>query len=685
MYYNTSAMKKLFRSLITIALSAPLLSGCSLFSDLPEETKEVSKLELRDYTASAELNSKYTFDGKVYVLYKDNTEKEVTQYAVPRDVDTSTVGEKDLRVDYETKSMIYYTVAKVTVYDPNQKKELEKISISDYTKTVEKGATYVFDGVVKAKYKGMDEELTVKNSECVVSTVNTSKTGTQSFTVSFSNKFVNDNNVEQTVTKVASGTVTVVSSLKTISVSDLTVGVGRKKSVSPTFNPTDATNKDFTATSSDESIAKIETSGDTTYVVGQKIGKTKVTVTAKSDSKITATFNVEVTEIQQDDWTILMYMCGADLESDSKQGGAATEDLQEIASVAGKPDDVNFVVQAGGASSWKTTYSSVISASKRNRFHLENKSFKSDSQDSKVNMGLQSSLQDFLTWGINTYPADHIGLIFWNHGGAMEGCCFDEQFSNDGLTPSEVAAAIKGAKDTTGYSEKFEFIGYDCCLMQVQDIAGLNAQYAKYQVAAEESEWGYGWTYDGWVDDLFAKKSTENILKAIVDTFKSETTAGYNQWNETNDQTLSYLDLSKWSAYETAWEDMASTLATIVNSSSKWNTLQTLLNSCQRFGASSDGWNTVYPYDVFDVGSFCSKMKASSTYSSNSTLVSKITAVQSAYSNLVGYEWHGTGSSGATGLSLFAPVSGYSEQSTYSPSSTTLTNWRNLCITYGTW
>ena len=382
-----------------------------------------------------------------------------------------------------------------------------------------------------------------------------------------------------------------------------------------------------------------------------------------------------------------MYVCGADLESDyaSSNEGAATDDLYEIAQISGQPDDVNVVVQAGGASKWSSRYSSVINKDKRNRFHLQNRSYVKDSQDNKVNMGLASSLQDFIEWGLETYPAENVGLILWNHGGAMGGCCYDEQFSNDGLTPSEVKSAIKAARSTLGMTEKFEFIGYDCCLMQVQDIAGLNSEYAKYQIASEESEWGDGWEYTAWIDDLFQKKSTTNILKAIVDGFNSSTTSGYSGSGYTNDQTLSYLDLSKWAAYETAWEDMSSTLSTIITSTSKWSTFESLLNSCQRFGG-SDGWSgTIYSFDVFDAGHFLTKIKTNNNYKNNSELMSKVDTAKAAYSDLVAYEWHGSGSPNASGLSLFAPVSGYSSQSEYTTSSTPFTVWRQICINYGTW
>lgn len=837
-------MKKLYRSLLTIAISAPLLSGCDFFSqsDFPVETKKIETLSLRDYTKVVLQNQNYEYDGKVFVIYADETEKEVTSYCTFGAVDTTTLGEKSFKVSYETTSKIYSKLGKVTVVDSIS---LESIEITDYTSTVKVNETYTFDGKVTATYNdgttvditnkavistidtssvgekilvvsftdgsvtkstqtaitvtreltgisisgyknafekdqtfsftgkvyaeysdnskedvtnsaiidssavdmstlgeydlkatytkdGQTFEATVKISvtahipvlqsiaasnysttvdkgetyvfngkvmahfdvgddvdvtaTCVFGTISTSSSGTKSLSISYTDP--NNSSIKKTI----SVNITVISHVTGVSVdvASLNVAVGKSNTFTPTVSPNDASNKGVTVTSSNSNIAKVgsstATSGKTVTVTGVAVGTATITVASVDDPTKTASVTVNVSEVANDEWTILMYVCGADLESASgSDGGQATADLQEIASVNGQPDDVNVVVQAGGAKSWKN-YTSVINKDYANRFHLKNKTYVKDEQITKANMGLASTLESFLTWGIETYPAENYGLIFWNHGGAMTGCCFDEQYSDDPITPAEASQAIKAAKAATGLTDKFEFIGYDCCLMQVQDIAGLNSEYAKYQVASEESEWGYGWTYDGWIDDLFAKKSTTTILKAIVDSFKSETTSVYGSGSN-NDQTLSYLDLSKWSAYETAWENMASTLSGVVNSSSKWNTLASLLNSCQRYGATEiDYWGTIgYPFDVFDVGSFCTKMKASSTYKSNTTLMNNIASVESAYSELVAYEWHGGGSSGSTGLTLFAPVSGYSATSDYSASQTTLSNWRNICINYGSW
>ena len=638
-------------------------------------TNELVDIGISGYQSTYQIDEQFTFTGKVIAYYNDNIQKDVTSLAtITHNVDTSKSGSYSLNALYEEDGITKEASVEITVAE--QLPTLESIAASGYTTTVDKNGTYVFDGTVMATFDNGD--VVDVTTDCTYPNLITTSKGTKNYKITYSDPYHEGNKKTTTIQ------IEVISRVTGISVaSTLSLGVGITKALNASVTPSDANNKGLTYVTGNDKVATVDSSGN---VYGVAVGNTIVTITSQDVPSISEEVAISVSAIDYATWTILLYVCGADLESDSKQGGAATEDLQEIASVSGQPSDVNIVVQAGGAKSWKSTYSSVISKDYCNRFHLKNKSYVKDSQTAKVNMGLQSSLQDFIEWGLEEYPAQNVGLILWNHGGAMSGCCYDEQYSDDPLTPSEVAGAVKTAKSNSNFAGKFEFIGYDCCLMQVQDIAGLNSEYAKYQVASEESEWGYGWTYDGWIDDLFAKKATEVILKEIVDTFKSETTAAYNQWGYTNDQTLSYLDLSKWDAYKNAWENMASTLSGVVNSSSKWSTFESLLNSCQRFGETEDYYgNTIYPFDVFDVGSFCAKIKTNSNYKNNSTLMSNISSVQTALSNLVSYEWHGSGSSGATGLAMFAPVSEYSSKSSYSTSSTPFTTWRTLCINYGSW
>lgn len=649
----------------------------SIYKDIVV-TKELVSITISGYTPSFEIGSgTYSFDGTITANYSDGTTENITSSAQKtNNVDLSTIGDYEFTASYEYEGVT--KSATVTIQVCEHTPVLMSIAASGYTAEVDKGATYTFDGVVMATFDvGSPVDVT---SSCTFASISTSTTGNKSLKITYTDP--NDSTNKKTTTI----TIEVIARVTGISAEDsYKVAVSKTKSLNASVLPSDAKNKGLTYSSSSSSVCSVSSTG---VITGNAVGTASITITSEENSSINKVVTVTVDTVVQDEWTILMYVCGADLESDyaSSNQGAATDDLKEIAQVTGQPDDVNVVVQAGGASKWSSTYSSVINKDYRNRFHLENKTYVKDSQVGKVNMGLSSSLQDFIEWGLETYPAENVGLILWNHGGAMGGCCYDEQFSDDGLTPAEVKSAIKAARSTLGMTEKFEFIGYDCCLMQVQDIAGLNSEYAKYQIAAEESEWGDGWEYTAWIDDLFQKKSTTNILKAIVDGFNSSTTAGYSGSGYTNDQTLSYLDLSKWAAYETAWEDMSSTLSTIITSSTKWNTFKNLVNSCQRFGETQDYYgNTIYPFDVFDAGHFLTKIKSNSNYSSNSTLMSKVDVAKAAYNDLVAYEWHGSGSPNASGLSMFAPVSGYSSQSDYSTSNTTLSTYRSICISYGSW
>lgn len=472
-----------------------------------------------------------------------------------------------------------------------------------------------------------------------------------------------------------------------LNATSLEIGQGRSKTLSVTYTPSNVNKgKGVTFSSSNTSVATVNSTGAVTIKSGAAIGSTAtITATSTYDTSLTASCVVTVTEVKGAAWTILIYMCGADLESNS-EGRLATSDLQEIASVANQPSDVNIVVEAGGASSWASTYSSVINKSYLNRFHLENGSYVKDEQITYASMGLATTLRDFVIWGVDNYPAEKVGLIYWNHGGAMMGSCFDEIKNDDGLLNSERKTGLTSAFASLGRtvdkdSDKFEFIGYDCCLMQVQDVAEFDSHFARYGVASQELENGYGWDYDTWLDDLYSGKSTETILKAIVDGFIADN-GGVDRTGSYYNQTLSYLDYSQMKTYKTAWENMASYLNSSVLSSSLTDSWVSFIKSVKNFGG--DDFNDDYmDYCVFDVKDFLTKIQSEpSFYKGNmSTLVS---AVESAFANLVKYSVCQKGAGNANGLSFWYYVDYYSSgfDDYYTTDETNFTKWWTVCNNY---
>ena len=54
-------------------------------------------------------------------------------------------------------------------------------------------------------------------------------------------------------------------------------------------------------------------------------------------------------------------------------------------------------------------------------------------------MGKSKTFQDFLEWGLTEYPAEKTAVIMWNHGGAMQGVCSDENYNGDMFLCDETA------------------------------------------------------------------------------------------------------------------------------------------------------------------------------------------------------------------------------------------------------
>ena len=470
----------------------------------------------------------------------------------------------------------------------------------------------------------------------------------------------------------------------TMSASTLELTKGQSKNLSVSYTPSNAnTNKEITWTSSNTSVASVSSTGAVTASSTATAGS-KATITARltnvpSAAAVTAT--VTIIENPAAKWTIMIYMCGADLESyyaDNTEYdgvGLATGDIQEILSVSSQPNDVNIIIETGGATKWtSSTYGGYnISSTYLSRYHVENKKLVLDDTLTYASMGLSSTFQSFLEWGITEYPAEKTGVIMWNHGGAMRGVCYDEKKSDNPLTNAEIQTALSGAYANTGLTgQKLEFIGYDACLMQVQDIAETNSHYFNYMIASEESEAGEGWDYDNWVDDLYAKKATTTILKAIVDSFISDN--GGASSNK-SDQTLSYLDLSYAAAYKTAWENLASQLRNIVTSGNK-SSFKSLVTSCKHFA--DDSYTT---YGTFDAKDFINKLSSNSTFNPGSSYTN---AVLTAFNNLVAYSVAQRGAGNAYGLCMFYAVSSNCSKSTYYTSShTNFSEWREFNNSFG--
>ena len=435
-----------------------------------------------------------------------------------------------------------------------------------------------------------------------------------------------------------------------ISISGKTeVSIGKSTTLTVDYLPKNANTISETVwSSSDETIATVKNG----VVTG--IGLGTATITAKTKSKndyLEATFDIEVKDVVLDSWTIMLYICGSNLEED---GAYATTDIAEILSVAGQPDDVNIIMECGGATTW---HDYGIDGSKLSRYHAENRNIVLDEKLSYANMGKQSTLESFLNWGLENYPAEKTGLIYWNHGGALDGVCFDDIGGSDALTNSERKDAYENVFTPRGI-DKLEFVGYDACIMQFQDAAEFDSHYFNYSVGSEESEAGEGWAYSGWIDDVYAGKDTPTILKANCDSFIASVG---------DDQTLSYLDLSKMADYFTKFEALAAAMANTVNSN--YSTFTSVLKTVKDYGGSW-WYSGLDSYGMIDGLDCLNKLGNNTKFAS---FKNQINEVKAAYNALVAYSKIGPNAGNSNGLCFIAAVS-----IDYPASETNFNNWRAL-------
>ena len=261
--------------------------------------------------------------------------------------------------------------------------------------------------------------------------------------------------------------------------------------------------------------------------------------TGRLDTTVAANAREKYTKLlggSRDTATIMVYMCGTDLESRS---GMGTADLQEMLN-ARFGDNINLLVYTGGCKGWKNN---LVSSSANQIWQVKNGQLVC----LEKNLGSQSMtdpsvLSGYIQWCAGNYPASRYELILWDHGGgSVSGYGYDEKFASTGsMSLAGVDAALKSA------GVKFDFIGFDACLMATAETALTLTQYADYLIASEETEPGVGWYYTNWLT-AFGKNTsipTVELGRQIVDSFVD--TCAEKCWGQLT--TLSVVDLAELEA-----------------------------------------------------------------------------------------------------------------------------------------
>ena len=337
-------------------------------------------------------------------------------------------------------------------------------------------------------------------------------------------------------------------------------------------------------------------------------------------------------------YTLMVYMIGSNLES---KLGSASADLAEMEDSGLKFDDVNLILYTGGSARWFADVpcdkNCVIDMS------LAEEDRVVAGTEKNADMGAFETLAAFVNYCTECYPAEHYGLIFWDHGGGpLWGYGADELFSGDGLLLSEMQLAM--SRTVFSKDKKLDFVGFDACLMGNLETMGVWAPYAEYYVASEELEPGDGWDYH-FLKSLNGKakdpaKVTAAIVTAFEKYYKANKTEYYNP-----DVTLSVTKLSEIDVVQTALANAALTLSDAL-SHGQAQALNTARASAKSFGITGraeDG--SQFLYDLVDIGSLASKLSAISPKEAKDLTASLKKFVAKNYSNV----------DGASGVTVYYP------------------------------
>lgn len=307
----------------------------------------------------------------------------------------------------------------------------------------------------------------------------------------------------------------------------------------------------------------------------------------------------------------------------------------------------------------------------------------------ELNMGDSKTLSDFLTWAIQSYPADKYVLIMSDHGMGWPGGWSDPSpaqrdkstsaplvsaMNDDIIYLNELEQALDRAIGATGI-EKFDLIGLDACLMSQMEVYAALAPYARYAVASEETEPGLGWAYSAFLSLLVYDPdvTTEALAANIVDSYINQDQRVVDdraraEFLAQNSSGGGWY-VSRMSAQQLAAQLEQNITLTAVNLE-KLPVLVEAVNSFvyhlqsvnQRAVAQARSYAQSYtsifgsnvPPSFIDLGHFAA---LTAKYTGESATRQQANSVLAAISEVVVAEKHGSSKPGSTGIAIYFPHS----------------------------
>lgn len=202
--------------------------------------------------------------------------------------------------------------------------------------------------------------------------------------------------------------------------------------------------------------------------------------------------------LSAESWTVLLYMA-----ADNNLAEMGRLDINSLESVA-QPADLNLIVQADfpeGAKRYKIQQDNSEQITSPVLANL-----------GTINSGDPNTLNSFIKWGFNRYPAQRKMLIIWSHGDSWfkdnsgKWICPDDNAQDlISVSGGELVLALSGIPH-------LDILLFDACSMQSIEVINEIHSFADYIIGSEDLVPQYGFPYediiplfDGDFDELLAQ------------------------------------------------------------------------------------------------------------------------------------------------------------------------------------
>lgn len=265
-----------------------------------------------------------------------------------------------------------------------------------------------------------------------------------------------------------------------------------------------------------------------------------------------------------------------------------------------------------------------------------------------VDMSDPARLEDFLTWGIRSYPAKHYMIVLADHGAGFLGTLSDDK-SRRHMPVRDVEAVLDRVQEKTGVRP--ELMVMDACLMAQAEVAGQLQDTATWYVASEEINW-----------DSYPLQKT---LKEAAKLWDAGETVDPERMGRLlvaecgkagqNFPTASLLDLRKMPECTASVKELADRLLT---TSTEAAVIRDVIAKTPGFGGGQD---TVKPFsDYKDLGAFARRLADEPRISDPPLKAAARQVLRTLEERLVVAEAHKERREGQLeGLSVYLPLTGF--------------------------